>query len=99
VRLTVTVQHDGVSVPLAALTQGEDRSFVYVVGPNGTVQERPVRVAETLDGRALVDQGLQPGETVVTAGQFRLDDGVKVVEVPAGDPGVQNNSESSSGML
>jgi multidrug efflux system membrane fusion protein len=99
VRLTVAVQDNGVSVPLAALTQGEGRAFVYVVGPNGTVEERPVRVAETLDGRALVDQGLQPGDTVVTAGQFRLDDGVKVVEVPEGDPRVQNNSESSSGML
>jgi membrane fusion protein, multidrug efflux system len=99
VRLTVAVQHNGVSVPLGALTQGEGRSFVYVVGPNGTVEERPVRVAETLDGRALVDQGLQPGDTVVTAGQFRLDNGVKVIEVPEGDPRVQNNSESSSGML
>jgi membrane fusion protein, multidrug efflux system len=98
-RLTVAVQHNGVSVPLAALTQGEGRAFVYVVGPNGTVEERPVRVAETLDGRALVDQGLQPGDTVVTAGQFRLDNDVKVVEVPEGDPRVQNNSESSSGML
>ncbi len=56
-------------------------------------------VAETLDGRALIDKGLQPNDTVVTAGQYRLGDGVKVVEVPASDPSVQNNSEASSGML
>jgi multidrug efflux system membrane fusion protein len=99
VRLTVAVRHNAISVPLVVLMQGEGRSFVYVVGTNGTVQERPVSVAETLDGRALIDQGLQPGDTVVTAGQFRLGNGVKVVEVPAGDPRVQNNSESSSGML
>jgi hypothetical protein len=36
---------------------------------------------------------------VVTAGQYRLSDGVKVVEVPSGDPRVQNDSEASSGML
>ena len=54
---------------------------------------------ETLDGRALIDHGLRPGDTVVTAGQYRLDDGVKVVQVPANDPRVQENSEASSGML
>jgi membrane fusion protein, multidrug efflux system len=99
VRLAVAVRHNAISVPLSALVQGESQSFLYVVGPNGTAQERPVRVAETLDGRALVDQGLQPGDTVVTAGQYRLADGIKVVEVPANDPSVQNNSEASSGML
>jgi multidrug efflux system membrane fusion protein len=99
VRLVVDIRHNGLSVPLSALVQGESRSFLYVVGPNGTAQERPVRVVETLDGRALIDQGLQPDDTVVTAGQYLLADGVKVVEVPASDPSVQNNSESSSGML
>jgi multidrug efflux system membrane fusion protein len=99
VRLIVAVRHNGISVPLSALVQGDARSFVYVVGPDGTVQQRPVRVAETLDGRALIDQGLRAGDTVVTAGQYRLDDGTKVVEVPADDPRVQTNSEASSGML
>ena len=99
VRLIVDVKHDAISVPLSALVQGASRSLVYLVGPNGTVQQRPVDVAETLEGRALIDQGLQPGDTVVTAGQYRLSDGVKVVEVPANDPRVQNNSEASSGML
>jgi multidrug efflux system membrane fusion protein len=99
VRLIVDIRHDAVSVPLGALVQGDARSLVFVVGSDGTVTERPVDVAETLDGRALIDQGLQPGDTVVTAGQYRLDDGVTVVEVPANDPRVENNSEASSGML
>lgn len=99
VRLVVALRHDAISVPLGALVQGDGRSLVYVVGPDGAVKERPVGVAETLDGRGLIDQGLQPGETVVTAGQYRLNDGVKVVAVPANDPRVQNNSEASSGML
>jgi multidrug efflux system membrane fusion protein len=99
VRLIVGTKHNGISVPLSALVQGDAQSLVYVVGPGGAVQLRRLNVAETLDGRALIDQGLQPGDTVVTAGQYRLGDGVKVVEVPASDPSVQNNSEASSGML
>ena len=99
VRLIVGVQHDGITVPLSALQQGQSGTLVYVVQPDGTVQQRPVTVAQTLDGRALIDQGLKAGDTVVTAGQYRLSDGVKVTEVAAGDPQVQNSSEASAGML
>jgi multidrug efflux system membrane fusion protein len=63
------------------------------------VQQRPVTITETLDGRALIEDGLRAGDVVVTQGQYRLADGVKVVEVKAGDPTVQSNTESSAGML
>ena len=93
------VQHDGITVPLSALQQGQNGSLVYIVQPDGTVQQRPVTVAQTLDGRALIDQGLKAGDTVVTAGQYRLSDGIKVTEVAAGNPQVQDSSEASAGML
>jgi membrane fusion protein, multidrug efflux system len=99
VRLVIADQHNAISVPLSALVQGDSSTSVYVVAPNGTVKLRTVHVAETLDGRALIDQGLQPNDVVVTAGQYRLVDGTKVVEVAANDPRVENNSEASSGML
>jgi multidrug efflux system membrane fusion protein len=63
------------------------------------VQQRPVKVAQTLDGRALIDHGLSAGDTVVIAGQYRLSNGTKVSEVPASDPQVQNSTEASAGML
>ena len=34
-----------------------------VVQPDGTVRQRAVTIGETLDGRALIDKGLQPGDT------------------------------------
>ena len=99
VRLIARVQHDGITVPLSALQQGQNGSLVYVVQPDGTVKQRSVTVAQSLDGRALIDQGLKVGDTVVTAGQYRLSDGVKVAEVAAGSPQVQDSSEASAGML
>jgi multidrug efflux system membrane fusion protein len=99
VRLIVRVQHDGITVPLSALQQGQSGSLVYIVQPDGTVQQRPVTVSQTLDGRALIDQGLKVGDTAVTAGQYRLSDGVKVAEVAAGSSQVQDSSEASAGML
>ena len=99
VHLIVRVQHEGITVPLSALQQGQSSSLVYIVQPDGTVQQRPVTVAQTLDGRALIGQGLKAGDTVVTAGQYRLTDGIKVIEVAAGSPQVQDSSEASAGML
>jgi multidrug efflux system membrane fusion protein len=99
VQLAVGVQRDGLTVPLAALQQDQSGQVVYVVEPNGTVQQRSVSVAQTLNGRALIDHGLRPGDTVVTQGQYGLTDGAEVAEVRSGSPQVQNITEASAGML
>ena len=99
VQLIVATRHDGITVPLAALQQGQDGQFVFRVLADGTVNEQPVVVGESLDGRALINSGLQPGDTVVAAGQYRLNSGVRVAEVSANDPEVQTTTEASAGML
>jgi multidrug efflux system membrane fusion protein len=99
VRLIVGIRHDGISVPLSALQQGQNGTFVYTVQPGGTVRQVAVTVAQTLDARALIVRGLTANDTVVTAGQYRLSDGVRILEVQPGDPHVQDSSEASAGML
>jgi membrane fusion protein, multidrug efflux system len=99
VQLNLSVRHEAITVPLTALQQGQNGQFVFVVGPDNKVEERPVTVEQTLEARALISSGLAPGDTVVTAGQYRLSNGVQVVEVPANDPRVQNTTEASAGML
>ena len=98
VRLILGQQHNAMTVPLDALQQGTQGAQVYIVAPGGTARLRAVTIGETLDGRALVEKGLQPGDIVVTQGQYRLGDGVKVAQVPAGDPTVQNSTEASAGI-
>jgi multidrug efflux system membrane fusion protein len=53
------------------------------------VESRPVVVGSSLKDETIVDQGLKPGEIVVTNGQLRLVPGtlVKVKQGPASDPG------------
>ena len=99
VRLIVDLRHGAISVPLSAIEQGQSGAVVFVVQPDGTVRQRPVVVAETLVGRSLIDRGLHAGDEVVTAGQYRLSDGVKIAAVPADDPHVQSSTEASAGML
>jgi membrane fusion protein, multidrug efflux system len=99
IHLVVSERHDGITVPLSAVQRGQSGPYVFIVQPDDSVRIRPVTVGETFNGRALIDKGLHAGDTVVTAGQYRLDDGVKVASVTAGDPRVQNTTEASAGML
>lgn len=77
-RLLLEIRHDGLIIPAAAVQQGPKGSYVYVIAPNGTVQVRPVTVAQVSDGQALIDAGLQPDETVVVDGQYRLQPDTRV---------------------
>ena len=99
VRLVVSVRKNAISVPLSALQQGVSGQVVFVVDADDRVRLVPVTVRETLDGRALIESGLKPDDMLVVAGQYRLQNGVQIVPVPAGDPRVQNETTASQGML
>jgi membrane fusion protein, multidrug efflux system len=79
VRLVLYVETDATVVPAPAVTTGQQGPYVYVLNPDSTVTMRPVRLSRTTDEVAVVASGLQPGETVITDGQFRLSPGAKVM--------------------
>ena len=57
---------------------GPNGDYVYVIGPDDTVQRRTVQVASRQDGLAVIAKGLAAGEQVVVGGQYRLANNVKV---------------------
>lgn len=77
--LTLTTRSDAMVIPYRAIQKGQRGEFVYVVKPDLTVEPRPVSVNLTREGEAVIDEGLTPGEQVVTDGQIRLFQGAKVV--------------------
>ena len=76
--MTLTTEKDRVVVPTPAVQTGQQGQFVFVVKDDGTAEMRPVTVARTADQWAVIEKGLQAGETVVTDGQLRLAPGAKV---------------------
>ena len=76
--LTLTEQKGLVVAPAAALQNGPNGQYVFVVKPDETVELRDVKVARTEGGDAVIGSGLRAGEKVVTAGQLRLAPGIKV---------------------
>jgi RND family efflux transporter MFP subunit len=67
-----------VELPLTAIFQTGATPAVWVLAANGTLAKRPVTVAAFRSETALVAAGLHDGETVVTAGVHRLDEGQRV---------------------
>lgn len=82
VTLTLAVETDAVVAPAPAVQTGQKGDYVFVVGPDMTVELRPVTVSRTMDGKAVVAKGLEPGERVVTDGQLRLAPGARVEVKP-----------------
>ncbi|HVP58264.1 MAG TPA: efflux RND transporter periplasmic adaptor subunit, partial [bacterium] len=65
-------------IPAAALQASQQGEIVYVIKPDGTVEQRVVTQGPKLDDKVVVLNGVEPGEKVVTDGQFRLIPGAKV---------------------
>ncbi len=97
-RLLLTTRANGLTIPAPAIQQGPNGSYVWVIGPDGTAQIRPVTIGQIGDGQALIDSGLQPNETVVTAGQYRLAPGALVQQLhgkAAQDPSLNSAVEQA----
>jgi len=76
--LTLGTEENAAMVPSQAVQVGQDSSFVYVVKADSTVEIRKVKTGTTVDDQAVIEEGLQVGELVVTDGQLRLVPGAKV---------------------
>lgn len=74
----LTNQPSALVVPSQAIQTGQEGQFVFVVTADLKAETRPVKVERSLNGEVIVQEGLKPGETVVTDGQLRLVPGAKV---------------------
>jgi multidrug efflux system membrane fusion protein len=78
IRLTVDVIKQANVVPSAAVQRGPNGAFVYVVNDDGTISFKTVSLGRQDEFRAVVTDGLDVGEKVVTSGFARLSDGASV---------------------
>jgi multidrug efflux system membrane fusion protein len=79
VKLRLAERPGTVVVPAAAVQNGQNGNFAYVVTSKGAVEMRPVKPGPRLENnRVAIDAGLAAGETVVTEGHLRLAPGMQV---------------------
>jgi multidrug efflux system membrane fusion protein len=97
VKLTLQTLHNVLAVPAAAVTQGPNGPYVYVVGADKKVQIQPVTVVTTEGDTAVVQGSLQPGQVVVTDGQMALKPGSTVSITQPQAPGQQAPGRPGTG--
>ena len=69
---------DALTVPSVAVQHGPSGLYVYAVGANSTVTRKPVEISHDNGQTAVVTNGVAAGDRVVTDGQSRLQEGVRV---------------------
>jgi multidrug efflux system membrane fusion protein len=78
VRIQLAIRRHVIAVPLTAVQYGPDGSYAFVVDGDHVVQKRAIKIGIVNKTTAIIDDGLQPGEQVVTDGQYRIQAGSKV---------------------
>jgi multidrug efflux system membrane fusion protein len=78
VTVTLSTEPSAIVVPTAAVQNGQQGSYVFVVKPDMTVDLRTIVVARQAAEETVVQNGLKLNEIVVTDGQLRLVAGAKV---------------------
>ena len=78
IHLLVDVEKGAVIVPVAAIQQGPQGSFVFVVKADNTVTVRVVTPGATQEDNIAIEDGLSEGEVVVVEGADKLKEGSKV---------------------
>jgi membrane fusion protein, multidrug efflux system len=86
-RLLLKTLKDATVVPDDAIQHGADGLYAYAVNPDNKAELRKVKVSQSIDGRSVVDEGLKPGEQVITSGQYKVQPGTVVsTAVATSDP-------------
>jgi membrane fusion protein, multidrug efflux system len=95
-RLLIDTLKQVVVVPEDAVQRGPNGLYAFVVGNENKVEMRNVKVGQEGSGQSVILQGLSPGEKVVIAGQYRLQQGALVQPTDAITPSAPETATPSA---
>lgn len=77
-RLLVDTIKDATTVPDDAVLHSTDGLYSFTVNADNKAEFHKIKVTKSIDGRSLIDDGLSPGQQVITAGQYKVQPGTVV---------------------
>jgi len=89
-RLLVKTLKDATVVPDDAIQHGTDGLYAYAVNQDNKAELHKVKVSQSIDGRSVIDEGLSPGQQVITAGQYKVSPGTLVTTAVASSDAAQS---------
>ena len=78
VRAAIGIRTGALLVPQRAVTDTQGTYLVAVVDPNNTIRFANVKVGDRIGSNWIVEEGLKPGERVVTDGLFHIAPGATI---------------------
>src|SRR6185312_171568 len=78
IRLLVDTLQNQTVVPVASIQRGAGGTFVFIVNPDKTVNQRSVKLGIQDGDKVAILEGLKPGDTIVVDGADRLRDGSEI---------------------
>ena len=95
--LRLYVEPNALVVPVQAVMDGQNGTYVFVVDQENKANTRPVDVGRTVGDSVIITKGVTAGETIVTDGQLRLVPGAKVQVRGAGQDGQTPEGQPTEG--
>ena len=95
IRLQVGTADQAIVVPVSSVRYGPNGSFVFTLQPDQTAKLVSVKVGATVGDKVVIASGLSGGETVITEGADRIDDGSKVTLADTGGAGAAQGANGS----
>ncbi len=89
VRVGLGFRDNCTTVPAEAVQTGQNGAYVYLVTPEDKAEMRPIKAGITHGGLTIVEEGLEPGDRVITEGHLRVAPGGPV-RVLTGDESAEN---------
>jgi membrane fusion protein, multidrug efflux system len=77
-RLLITTLKGATVVPDDAVQHGNDGLYAFTVNADNKAELHRIKVTNSIDGRSVVDEGLSPGQQVITSGQYKVQPGALV---------------------
>ncbi len=81
-RVLLGTAGSALTIPLAAVQRGPNGLFTWVIGVDDKAEMRPIKTGPLANDVAIVTDGLDAGERVVTEGYYRLQPGARVAIRP-----------------
>ncbi len=83
IRVAADIKQGALLVPQSAVLETQGQYQVAVVGADNHVSLRTVKTGKQVDDLRIIEDGLKPGERVVTEGVQRVSDGMEVKPILA----------------
>jgi multidrug efflux system membrane fusion protein len=78
VSLLIDTLSQAITVPVTAVRHGPQGDFVFLLMPDKTAKLSVVKTGPSDNGRIVIVAGVKAGDTVITEGADRLEDGARV---------------------